>query len=73
MSVELNHTIVRCRDQEKSANFLAEMLGRPKPVKFAHFDVVELNNGVSMDFAGGDEIDRDVFKLPRLSTKAKSR
>jgi catechol 2,3-dioxygenase-like lactoylglutathione lyase family enzyme len=53
MSVELNHTIVRCRDQKKSANFLAEMLGRPKPVKFSHFDVVELDNGVSMDFAGG--------------------
>lgn len=55
MSVELNHTIVWCRDQKKSAKFLAEILGRPKPAKFAHFDVVELDNGVSMDFAGGHD------------------
>ena len=55
MPVELNHTIVWCRDQKKSANFLAEILGRPKPAKFAHFDVVQLDNGVSMDFYGGYE------------------
>ena len=51
MSIELNHTIVWSRDQERSANFLAEMLGRPAPTRFAHFHVVELDNGVSLDFA----------------------
>jgi catechol 2,3-dioxygenase-like lactoylglutathione lyase family enzyme len=51
MAVELNHTIVWCKDQEASAKFLAEMLGRPPPSKMAHFDVVNLDNGVSMDFA----------------------
>jgi catechol 2,3-dioxygenase-like lactoylglutathione lyase family enzyme len=51
MPVQLNHTIVWCRDQGKSAQFLAEMLGRPAPVRVAHFDVVELDNGVSLDFA----------------------
>jgi len=53
MPVQLNHTIVWCRDQKASAEFLAEILGRPEPVKFAHFEVVQLDNGVSMDFAGG--------------------
>jgi catechol 2,3-dioxygenase-like lactoylglutathione lyase family enzyme len=51
MSAQLNHTIVWCRDQQASAAFLADMLGRPAPTKFAHFDVVGLDNGVSMDFA----------------------
>ena len=51
MSIQLNHTIVWCKDQVKSANFLAEMLGRPKPSKFAHFDVVDMDNGISLDYA----------------------
>lgn len=51
MPAQLNHTIVWCRDQRTSAQFLAEMLGRPAPTRFAHFDVVELDNGVSLDFA----------------------
>jgi catechol 2,3-dioxygenase-like lactoylglutathione lyase family enzyme len=54
MTAQLNHTIVWCKDQKASAAFLAEMLGRPAPAKFAHFDVVDLDNGVSMDFAERD-------------------
>ncbi|MBW8784374.1 MAG: VOC family protein [Novosphingobium sp.] len=50
MSAELNHTIVWCRDNERSAQFLADMLGRPPPKRFHHFMVVELDNGVSLDF-----------------------
>src|SRR3546814_18865161 len=50
MSIELNHTIVRCRDRERSAGFLAEILGRPAPSAFGPFLVVELDNGVSLDF-----------------------
>jgi catechol 2,3-dioxygenase-like lactoylglutathione lyase family enzyme len=50
MSAELNHTIVWCRDPKRSAAFLAEMLGRPAPKTFFHFQVVELDNGVSLDF-----------------------
>ena len=50
MSVELNHTIVWCRDKMASSAFLAEMLGRPAPRPFLHFMVVELDNQVSMDF-----------------------
>ena len=50
MSIELNHTIVACGDRKRSATFLAEILGRPAPVRFGHFLVVELDNGVSLDF-----------------------
>jgi catechol 2,3-dioxygenase-like lactoylglutathione lyase family enzyme len=50
MPVELNHTIVWCRDQQKSANFLAEILGRSAPVRFGPFLVVALDNGASLDF-----------------------
>jgi catechol 2,3-dioxygenase-like lactoylglutathione lyase family enzyme len=50
MPVELNHTIVWCRDQQKSASFLAEILDRPAPVRFGPFLVVELDNGASLDF-----------------------
>jgi len=51
MAAQLNHTIVWCRNQQRAAQFLADILGRPTPRKFAHFDVVELDNGVSLDFA----------------------
>jgi catechol 2,3-dioxygenase-like lactoylglutathione lyase family enzyme len=54
MTVQLNHTIVYSSDHTKSARFLAEMLGRPPPVQFGPFQVVELDNGVSLDFAVAD-------------------
>jgi catechol 2,3-dioxygenase-like lactoylglutathione lyase family enzyme len=50
MPVALNHTIVWCRDRRTSASFLADVLGRPAPVRFGPFLVVELDNGVSLDF-----------------------
>jgi catechol 2,3-dioxygenase-like lactoylglutathione lyase family enzyme len=50
MTVQLNHTIVWCRDKARSAAFLAEILGRPAPTRFGPFQVVELDNGVSLDF-----------------------
>jgi catechol 2,3-dioxygenase-like lactoylglutathione lyase family enzyme len=50
MSVQLNHTIVWCRNQETSATFLAEILGLPAPVRFGPFLVVEASNGVSLDY-----------------------
>jgi len=50
VSVQLNHTIVWCRDKRKSAAFLTEILGLPKPVRFGPFLVIELSNGVSLDF-----------------------
>jgi catechol 2,3-dioxygenase-like lactoylglutathione lyase family enzyme len=54
MTAQLNHTIVYSSDPIKSASFLAAMLGRPAPVQFGPFHVVELDNGVSLDFAVAD-------------------
>ena len=51
MSVQLNHTIVSCRDQARSAAFLTGILGLPPATRFAHFLVVQADNGVSLDFA----------------------
>ncbi len=57
MGVQLNHTIVWCNNQETSARFLADILGMPPPKRLAHFSVVELGNGVSLDFSqNGDAI-----------------
>lgn len=50
MTARLNHTIVWCNDRHRSSAFLAEVLGLPAPRAFLHFMVVELANGVSMDF-----------------------
>ena len=54
MAVELNHTIVSARDAEESATFVAEILGLPKPGRFAHFVTVETSNGVTLDFSEAD-------------------
>jgi catechol 2,3-dioxygenase-like lactoylglutathione lyase family enzyme len=50
MPVQLNHTIVLSRDKEKSAQFLADILGLPSPGHFGPFAVVQMENGVSLDF-----------------------
>lgn len=50
MPVQLNHTIVNARDNRASATFLSEMLGVPAPEPFGPFMVVEVDNGVSLDF-----------------------
>jgi len=52
--MELNHTIVNARDPEASARFLTEILGLPAPVTFLHFQVVALENGVSLDYCRDD-------------------
>jgi len=50
MAVELNHTIVGARDQRESAEFLSDVLGLDPPTRFGPFLVVEVANGVSLDF-----------------------
>ena len=54
MTAQLNHTIFYSSDEAKSARFLAKILGLPAPVPFGPFEVVELDNGVSLDFATAD-------------------
>jgi catechol 2,3-dioxygenase-like lactoylglutathione lyase family enzyme len=51
MSVQFNHTIVSASNSAKSARFLTEILGLPEPYRVGRFYVVEVNNGVSLDFA----------------------
>jgi len=51
MSVQLNHTIVSCRDQNRSAAFLTGILGLPPATRFGHFLVVQADNAVSLDFS----------------------
>ncbi|HLM18371.1 MAG TPA: VOC family protein [Acidimicrobiia bacterium] len=57
MGVELNHTIVWCRDQRASAGFLTDLLGLPAPVHWGPFLIVDLGNGVSLDY---HEVDGDI-------------
>ena len=47
---ELNHTIVWCTDKQGSAEFLTGILGLPPARPFFHFLVVDLANGVSLDY-----------------------
>jgi len=58
MAVQLNHTIVHALDADASARFFSELLGLPPPHRFGPFMVVELANGVSLDFmtASADEL-----------------
>ena len=57
MPVQLNHTIVHAHDAESSARYVTELLGLPSPTRFGHFQVVEVANGVSLDFmdVGADD------------------
>lgn len=50
MSAQLNHTIVWCRDKERSAAFLAYILGLSPARRLEPFLIVDLDNGVSLDF-----------------------
>ena len=50
MSVQFNHTILWVKDPAESAQFLADMLGRPAPTRFGPFHVVDMDNDVSIDF-----------------------
>jgi catechol 2,3-dioxygenase-like lactoylglutathione lyase family enzyme len=55
MSVQLNHTIVSCHDQQRSAAFVTEILGLPPTTRFGHFLVVQADNGVSLDYSETSE------------------
>jgi catechol 2,3-dioxygenase-like lactoylglutathione lyase family enzyme len=50
MTVLLNHTIVWCRDKKESARYLTDTLGLPEARPFGPFMVVEMGNGVSLDY-----------------------
>jgi catechol 2,3-dioxygenase-like lactoylglutathione lyase family enzyme len=50
MSVQLNHTIIYCKDKAAEAGFLADVLGLPAPRAAGHFLQVGVADGVSLDF-----------------------
>ena len=50
MSIRFNHTLVHCRDKQKSSRFLSDILGLAAPRSFGHFLVVDLDNEASLDF-----------------------
>jgi extradiol dioxygenase family protein len=57
MAIELNHTIVNTHDKHAGARFVSDVLGLPEPGTFGPFAVVELHNGVSLDFM---DVDGDI-------------
>jgi catechol 2,3-dioxygenase-like lactoylglutathione lyase family enzyme len=51
MPVRLNHTIVHALDKRTSAAFMTEILGLPPATTYGPFQVVQVENDVSLDFA----------------------
>ncbi|MBM7055159.1 VOC family protein [Streptomyces durocortorensis] len=51
MSVELNHTIVHCKDNRESAAFFADLLDLTVGEQWGPFIPVVLANSVTLDFA----------------------
>ena len=51
MVAALNHTIVWCSDKARSSQFLTGILGLQPARTFFHFLVVDLSNGVSLDYS----------------------
>ena len=54
MAIQLNHTIVACRDKKRSSTFFTEMLGLPAATRFGPFLVVDTANAVSLAFLEDD-------------------
>jgi catechol 2,3-dioxygenase-like lactoylglutathione lyase family enzyme len=54
MAIELNHTIVHVSDRARGARFVTDLFGLPRATPFGPFLVVELANGVSLDYVQAD-------------------
>jgi catechol 2,3-dioxygenase-like lactoylglutathione lyase family enzyme len=50
MPVQLNHTIVWCRDHKVSSQFATDLLGLPAARRWGPFQIVEVANDVSLDY-----------------------
>ena len=55
MPAKLNHHIVHARDPERSARWLADILGLDEPTTWGPFHIVETANEVSIDFMATDD------------------
>jgi catechol 2,3-dioxygenase-like lactoylglutathione lyase family enzyme len=51
MPVTFNHCILAARDRHESASFLANILGLPEPTSWGPFTQVQLDAGVTIQFA----------------------
>jgi catechol 2,3-dioxygenase-like lactoylglutathione lyase family enzyme len=51
MPVTFNHSILAARDRQESARFLAHVLGLADPTSWGRFTQVQLDGGVSIQFA----------------------
>ncbi|MUL75692.1 VOC family protein [Mycolicibacterium sp. CBMA 226] len=51
MAITFNHTIVHSTDRSAAATFFTELFSLPPAKEFGHFLAVELNHGVSLDYA----------------------
>ena len=60
MAAQLNHTIVWCSDNDASSRHLTKILGLDDPKPWGPFMVVELGNGVSLDYHGVEHPARDI-------------
>ena len=72
MSVQLNHTIVSCRDQQRSAAFLTGVLGLPPATRFGYFLVVEADNEAVLPGLPGGAFDL-IYIDPPFNTGRRQR
>jgi catechol 2,3-dioxygenase-like lactoylglutathione lyase family enzyme len=61
MTVMLNHTIVWCRNRDVSARYLSEVLGLEDAKPWGPFMIVEMGNGVSLDFHEFYDSNREIL------------
>jgi catechol 2,3-dioxygenase-like lactoylglutathione lyase family enzyme len=61
MSVMLNHTIVWCRNNQLSTRYITETLGLGEAKPWGPFMVVELGNGVSLDYHDFYDLDGEIL------------
>ncbi len=61
MNVQLNHTIVWCRDNKVSARYLTQILGLDDAKAWGPFMVVEMSNGVSLDYHDSYDPDAEII------------
>jgi len=52
----LNHIIIPARDKDKSAKFLADMLGTEPRPQWGPFRPVQTSNGVTLDFVDSKDV-----------------
>ena len=55
MTVQLNHTIVRARDNRASAQFFVDMFGLPTPIRYGPFYMVPFSNDSALEFLTVDD------------------